>query len=83
VDRKAFSLGVLEALGDALKRRDIYVYPSERYADPRAKSGKPPVPTYSARWSYRPRRRSTCRNSASISMRPTGVPPTTSPTTPM
>ena len=37
VDRKAFSLGVLEALQDALKRRDIYVSPSERYADPRAK----------------------------------------------
>ena len=37
VDRKAFSLGVLEALQDALKRRDVYVSPSERYADPRAK----------------------------------------------
>lgn len=37
VDRKAFSLGVLEALQDALKRRDIYVSPSGRYADPRAK----------------------------------------------
>jgi len=37
VDRKAFSLGVLEALQDTLKRRDIYVSPSERYADPRAK----------------------------------------------
>lgn len=37
VDRKAFALGVLEALQDALKRRDVYVSPSERYADPRAK----------------------------------------------
>ncbi|MGB3632893.1 MAG: Tn3 family transposase [Rubrobacteraceae bacterium] len=37
VDRKAYSLGVLEALQDALKRRDVHVYPSERYADPRAK----------------------------------------------
>ena len=37
VDRKAFALGVLEVLQDALKRRDIYVAPSERYADPRAK----------------------------------------------
>lgn len=37
VDRKAYSLGVLEALQDALKRRDIYVSVSERYADPRAK----------------------------------------------
>lgn len=36
-DRKAFSLGVLESLQDALKRRDIYVSVSERYADPRAK----------------------------------------------
>jgi TnpA family transposase len=37
VDRKAFALGVLEALQDALKRRDVHVSPSERYADPRAK----------------------------------------------
>ena len=37
VDRKAYSLRVLEALQDALKRRDVYVSPSERYADPRAK----------------------------------------------
>lgn len=37
VDRKAFALGVLEALQDALKRRDVYVHPSERYSDPRAK----------------------------------------------
>lgn len=37
VDRKAFALGVLESLQDALKRRDVFVSPSERYADPRAK----------------------------------------------
>ena len=37
VDCKAFALGVLEALQEALKRRDIYVSPSERYSDPRAK----------------------------------------------
>ena len=37
VDRKAFALGVLEALQDALKRRDVFVSVSERYADPRAK----------------------------------------------
>lgn len=37
VDRKAFALGVLEALQDALKRRDVYIPGSERYADPRAK----------------------------------------------
>ncbi len=37
VDRKAYSLRMLETLQDALKRRDVYVYPSERYADPRAK----------------------------------------------
>ncbi|MDQ3316543.1 MAG: Tn3 family transposase, partial [Actinomycetota bacterium] len=36
-DRKALALGVLEALQDALKRRDVYVSPSERWADPRAK----------------------------------------------
>ena len=52
VDRKAYSLGVLEALQDALKRRDVYVYPSERYADPRAKllsgaaRGKRPDPAF-------------------------------------
>lgn len=37
VDRKAFSLGVLEAIQDALKRRDVYVSTGERYADPRVK----------------------------------------------
>jgi len=37
VDRKAYSLGVVEALGDGLRRRDVYVSPSERWADPRAK----------------------------------------------
>ena len=37
VDRKAYALGVVEALGDSLKRRDVYVAPSERWADPRAK----------------------------------------------
>ena len=37
VDRKAFALGVLKALQDALKRRDVYVSPSERYANPRSK----------------------------------------------
>lgn len=36
-DRKAFALGVLETLHDGLKRRDVYVSPSERWADPRAK----------------------------------------------
>lgn len=36
VDRKTFALGVLEALQYALKRRDVYVSLSERYADPRA-----------------------------------------------
>jgi TnpA family transposase len=37
VERKAYSLGVVEALQDGLKRRDVYVAPSERWADPRAK----------------------------------------------
>ena len=37
VDRRAYTLGVVEALSDSLKRRDVYVSPSERWADPRAK----------------------------------------------
>lgn len=37
IERKAYSLGVVEALQDSLKRRDVYVAPSERWADPRAK----------------------------------------------
>lgn len=37
VERKTYSLGVVEALQDSLKRRDVYVTPSERWADPRAK----------------------------------------------
>ncbi len=37
IERKAYSLGVVEALHDGLKRRDVYVAPSERWADPRAK----------------------------------------------
>lgn len=37
VDRKAFALAVLETLSKALRRRDVYVFPSERWADPRAK----------------------------------------------
>ena len=37
IERKTYSLGVVEALQDNLKRRDIYVAPSERWADPRAK----------------------------------------------
>jgi TnpA family transposase len=37
IERKTYSLGVVEALQDNLKRRDVYVAPSERWADPRAK----------------------------------------------
>ena len=37
LERKAFGLGVVEALGDGLRRRDVFVSPSERWADPRAK----------------------------------------------
>ena len=37
IERKTYSLGVVEALQDGLKRRDVYVAPSERWADPRAK----------------------------------------------
>jgi hypothetical protein len=37
IERKTYSLGVVEALQDSLKRRDVYVVPSERWSDPRAK----------------------------------------------
>jgi hypothetical protein len=37
VDRRAYTLCVLERLQDSLRRRDIYVSPSERWSDPRAK----------------------------------------------
>ena len=42
VDRKAYTLGVVESLSDGLRRRDVFVSPSERWTDPRAKllSGK-------------------------------------------
>ncbi len=37
VDRRAYTLCVLERLQETLRRRDIYVSPSERWSDPRAK----------------------------------------------
>ena len=37
VERKTYSLGVVEVLQDSLKRRDVYVAPSERWVDPLAK----------------------------------------------
>jgi TnpA family transposase len=37
VDRRAYTLCVLEQLQDALRRRDVYVVGSERWGDPRAK----------------------------------------------
>jgi Domain of unknown function (DUF4158) len=37
VDRHAYTFCALERLQDALRRRDIYVVPSERWANPRAK----------------------------------------------
>ncbi len=37
IDRRAYTLCVLERLQDSLRRRDIYVTPSERWNDPRAK----------------------------------------------
>jgi hypothetical protein len=37
VDRRAYTLCVLEQLQDALRRRDVYVPRSERWGDPRAK----------------------------------------------
>jgi hypothetical protein len=36
IDRPAYTMCALEALRDGLRRRDIYVAPSERYGDPRA-----------------------------------------------
>lgn len=36
VDRRAYTFCVLEELQSALKRRDVFVVPSWRYADPRA-----------------------------------------------
>ncbi len=37
VDRHAYPFCALERLQDALRRRDVYVAPSERWANPRAK----------------------------------------------
>ena len=36
IDRGAYTMCALEGLRDALRRRDVYVAPSERYADARA-----------------------------------------------
>ena len=36
IDRGAYTMCALEGLRDALRRRDVYVTPSERYADARA-----------------------------------------------
>ena len=37
VDRKAYSLAALEALQEAMRGREVFVEPSERWSDPRAK----------------------------------------------
>jgi len=37
VDRKAYTFALLEQLQAALKRHDVFVFPSETWADPRAK----------------------------------------------
>jgi len=37
IDRRFYTFCVLERLQDALSRRDVYVTPSERWGDPRAK----------------------------------------------
>ncbi len=37
VDRKAYTFALLEQLQAALKRHDVFVVPSEKWADPRAK----------------------------------------------
>lgn len=36
VDRAAYTMGALEELRDGLRRRDVYVTPSERFADTRS-----------------------------------------------
>ena len=36
IDRPAYTMCALDALRDGLRRRDVYVAPSERYGDPRA-----------------------------------------------
>jgi len=36
IDRPAYTMCALETLRDGLRRRDVYVTPSERYGDPRA-----------------------------------------------
>jgi TnpA family transposase len=37
VERKAYALGTLEALHEAMRGREVFVEPSERWSDPRAK----------------------------------------------
>lgn len=37
VERKAYALGALEALHEEMKGREVFVSPSERWSDPRAK----------------------------------------------
>ncbi len=37
IDRRAYTFCVLEQLREALRRRDVFVAPSERWGDPRAK----------------------------------------------
>jgi TnpA family transposase len=37
VDHKAYALGTLEALHEAMRGREVFVQPSERWSDPRAK----------------------------------------------
>ena len=37
VDRKAYALGTLEALHEAMRSREVFVEPSERWSNPRAK----------------------------------------------
>lgn len=54
VDRSAYTLCALERLQDSLRRRDLYVTPSERWGDPRAKL------LHGAQW--RAKRRQICRS---------------------
>ena len=75
VDRKAYSLGTLEALHEAMRGREVFVEPSERWSDPRAKllSGgaweaiRPGVlraPASCAPWNCPPNPTATCEKPA-------------------
>lgn len=87
IDRRAYTFCVLEQLREALRRRDVFVAPSARWGDPRARlpharPGRPPARRSAAPSGARPTRRSNWRRSARNSPPPTGGPPRTCRPTP-